>query len=39
MNEKMKYRNLLRIGAVLGLVALWVVLPFALGDKVAADTD
>lgn len=38
MKETAINRNVLRIGAVLCLVAMWVVLPFALGDKtVSAD--
>lgn len=36
MKQKKTNRNFVRFGALLALVAMWVVIPFALGDRTAS---
>ena len=36
MKQKNPNRNLIRFGALLALVAMWVVIPFAIGDRSAS---
>src|SRR5687768_17387775 len=36
MKQKNANRNLLRFGALLALVAMWVIIPFAIGDHAAS---
>src|SRR5688572_27031974 len=36
MKQKNANRNLIRFGALLALVAMWVIIPFAIGDRAAS---
>ena len=36
MKQKKTNRNLVRLGALLVLVAMWVIIPFAIGDRTAS---
>jgi len=36
MKQNKTNRNLVRFGALLVLVAMWVIIPFAIGDRIAS---